>query len=242
VILPLEILPITILPATALPASWLASAIATLLVFMFPWGLGIPVGVLMARDAGLNPAVIAALYFMAYSARILRVEAGFFILRWLTARFQMVRIALAIIERMSGQAGLDGGPIQKSLLTMLMAFAVSPTAGRVTGALAGFSLQRSWALTIAGDMVYFTTLMGSTLWLSETLANDRLVALIMVPLAVIVPIVCRKVLLRKPAKAAPQRVATVNDGTPRRRGVLQVVPALATIALLLSLGLSGARA
>src|SRR5262249_56938689 len=52
-------------PSAPLPAGWPAGALGAFFLFCVPIGGGIPAGVLMARTAGVSPAIMAGLYFVS---------------------------------------------------------------------------------------------------------------------------------------------------------------------------------
>ena len=52
-------------PTAPLPHGWPAGVLGIFLLFCVPVGGGIPLGVLMARDAGLPPALTLSLYFVS---------------------------------------------------------------------------------------------------------------------------------------------------------------------------------
>ena len=52
-------------PTAPLPHGWPVGALGAFLLFCVPIGGGIPAGVLMARNAGVSPPVMAVLYFLS---------------------------------------------------------------------------------------------------------------------------------------------------------------------------------
>ena len=69
----------------------------------------------------------------------------------------------------------------------------------------GHGFLRGWSLAILGDMGYFFVLMGSTLWLSSTLGNDRLTMLFGLGMALVLPLLLQRVRgrLMRPAATTP---------------------------------------
>src|SRR5260370_32236128 len=69
-------------PSAPLPDLWPAGVFGVFLIFVLPTVVGIPLGVIMARDAGLAPLVTAGLYFA--SGLVLAGSAGPMLafLRW----------------------------------------------------------------------------------------------------------------------------------------------------------------
>lgn len=69
--------------AAPLPAGWPAGAWGAFLLFLVPIGGGIPLGVLMARDAGVSPPVMALMYFVSESLMAVVHEPFLMLLGWL---------------------------------------------------------------------------------------------------------------------------------------------------------------
>lgn len=238
---PAELVQASFTPATALPVTLFAGSLGALLAFFMPLGAGIPLGVLLARDSGLGIPGAVALYTVAYTFRILKIETIFFLFRWLQSRVPQLQRATELVNRASVRSGLRGGGLRGSMLTLTIAYAISPTAGRAAAALAGFGFIRAWALTIAGDMAYFLTLMASTLWLSDTFVNDHLALAVTLPAAILVPTFGRKLLLGSRETPEPRVAAAERRALPRR--VARVArPALVVTGLVLTFGVLGARA
>jgi hypothetical protein len=61
---------------------------------------------------------------------------------------------------------------------------------------------RGWTLAITGDMAYFGLLMASTLWLSSTLADDRLTIVIALLVAFVLPMLLQRARRRLVTQAA----------------------------------------
>ena len=54
---------------------------------------------------------------------------------------------------------------------VLIAFGVDPMTGRTAAHAAGHGFLSGWTLAITGDMMYFTVIMVSTLWLNSVLGD-----------------------------------------------------------------------
>jgi hypothetical protein len=142
-------------------------------LFCVPVGGGIPFGVIMARNAGLNPAATALLYMASDVVLAFFIEPVLVLLRWQSQRVPALRQVGATFERLTGTAGLKGEGSQGPLGLILLAFALDPIAGRAAAAAAGHGAVAGWVLAIAGDMLYFGLLMATTLWVSSVFGNDR---------------------------------------------------------------------
>jgi len=201
-------------PTAPVPAWWPVGGWGAFLLFLFPLGGGIPVGVLMARDGGVGPLGTSILYFLSDVVLAFMTEPFLVLIQWVGRRVPALARLGHWLGRFAGSAGLrDEGP-RGPLGLILVAFAISPTTGRAAAAAAGHGFVPGWAFAITGDMGYFVLLMGSTLWLSEVLGNDKLVVGLMLGISWVLPLLLRR--LRKGtsdvAAAEPSRVEPASLG------------------------------
>src|SRR5438270_8408855 len=70
-------------PTAPLPTLWPAGAWGVFLVFVTQIGAGIPLGVLMGRNAGIPPAAMAGLYLASDVVLAVTMEPMLALLRWL---------------------------------------------------------------------------------------------------------------------------------------------------------------
>jgi hypothetical protein len=87
------------------------------------------------------------------------------------------------IRKTAPQFGHPLGPL--SLVTI--AFGADPMTGRVAAKAAGHGFITGWLIAITGDMIYFSVLMISTLWLSDMLGDGTWTTIIIVALMLVVP-------------------------------------------------------
>jgi hypothetical protein len=158
------------------------------LLFCFPVGGGIPVGVLLAQAGGVPPLGTAALYFLSDIVLALTTEPMLAFLRWLSRRIPALARVGEVLARFSAKMGLRDEGARGPLGLILVSFAVSPTTGRAAASAAGHGFLPGWALAITGDMGYFGLLMVSTLWLSTVLGNDRLTVGLMLVVTWLLPV------------------------------------------------------
>lgn len=161
-------------PTAPIPAGWPGGAWGVLLLFLVPVGGGIPAGVLMARDRGIEWPAMMALYLVSDVVLACTFEPLLRLLalagRRLRPLGRLADAARALVRRSTAPYGSTGGP----LALVLVAFGVDPMTGRAAAAAAGHGFLAGWAIAIAGDMMYFALLMVSTLWLNEILGDERL--------------------------------------------------------------------
>ena len=192
-------------PTAPLPTVWPAGAWGVFLVFVTQIGAGIPLGVIMGRNAGLSPAVMAALYLGSDVVLALVMEPMLAFLRWLGRRVEFLGRLGNRLARFSGAAGLQGGGVRGPLGLILFSFSVSPTAGRAASEAAGHGFFSGWSLAIVGDMAYFGLIMASTLWVSSLIGDDRLTIGAVLLAAWLLPMLIRR--MRRPAPASVPAVA-----------------------------------
>jgi hypothetical protein len=194
-------------PLAPLPHNWPGGILGVFLLFCLPIGGGIPLGVIMARDAGLSPALTAALYCASDVVLAFTTEPMLALLRWLSRRIAFLARIGQVFGRLTGSAGLQDGGVRGPLGLILLAFSVSPTTGRAAAAAAGHGFVSGWTLAIIGDMVYFGVLMVTTLWVSSVFGDDRLTIGGVLIGTWILPLVIRRLRHKKPTQNAPTRVA-----------------------------------
>ncbi len=199
-------------PTAPLPNIWPTGLLGVFLIFVTQIGAGIPLGVIMARDAGIPPLVTAGLYFVSDLVLAVTTEPMLALLRWLGTRVAFIGRLGTRLARFTGSAGLQGGGARGPLGLILVSFTVSPLAGRAAGAAAGHGFFTGWALAIVGDMAYFALMMASTLWISSVFGDDRLAigAVLIGPW--LLPMLIRR-LRRKSSRVGTPRTATLRVAT-----------------------------
>lgn len=190
-------------PTAPLPAGWPSGALGAFLLFFIPVGGGIPLGVLMARDAGVPPVITALIYLLSDVFLALTMEPVLAALRWAGRVVPFLGRIGNRLSRMTGAAGLQSRGARGPLGLILLSFAISPTTGRAAASAAGHGFIRGWTLAIIGDMGYFAILMASTLWLSGVLGDERLAVGAALVLGWVLPMVLGRLIHRKQPKASP---------------------------------------
>jgi len=203
-------------PSAPLPDLWPTGVFGVFLIFVLPTVVGIPLGVIMARDAALSPLVTAGLYFASDLVLAVTAEPMLALLRWVGRRVPFLDRLGSRLARLTETTGLQEGGVRGPLGLILVSFTVNPLAGRAAAAAAGHGFFSGWALAIIGDMIYFALIMVSTLWISSIFGNDRLAIGIVLIVAFLAPILLRR-LRRRPAQSKAARTAPlrVPATTPR---------------------------
>jgi len=171
-------------PTAPLPAYWPAGVWGAFLLFLVPIGGGIPLGVLMGRDAGVSPLTMAGMYFVSDLVMAVTHEPMFWFMAWLARLIPPLGKVRDFFARASQGAGLRDHGARGPLGLVLLSFTVDPVTGRGAAAAAGHGFVSGWAFAIAGDMIYFAVLMAATLWLSGILGGDEQTTVGVVLLAV----------------------------------------------------------
>jgi hypothetical protein len=189
-------------PTAPLPTSWPAGGLGAFLLFLVPVGGGIPLGVLMARDAGVSPLITALLYLASDVVIACFAEPWLAFLRLVGRRISFLGRVGQRLSRLSGGAGLKDGGARGPLGLVLVSFTTSPTMGRAATSAAGHGFFTGWGLAITGDMLYFVLLMASTLWISGVLGDERITIGAVLVATWVLPALLRRVRLRRAPRVA----------------------------------------
>ena len=141
-------------------------------LFLIPIGGGIPSGVLLARERGFSWPLMMLLYLISDVILACMLEPCVLLIAAWGRRVRFLSLFLdafwKAMERTTQQYGHSLGPIT----LILVSFGVDPMTGRAAAAVAGYGFVRGWAVSIAGDMLYFVLIMVSALWLNHILGNE----------------------------------------------------------------------
>lgn len=164
-----------------------------LVLFLIPIGGGIPAGVVLAQKYQLAWPLMAFLYFI--SDVILACVFEPLMLLFLRAsknkpKLSQLREAFAkSMSKIVDRYGIHPSPFALVMIT----FGTDPMTGRSVAKAAGHGFLSGWALTIAGDMLFFLVIMASTLWLNNLLGDGTLTAIIIVVAMMVIPSLVRKI-------------------------------------------------
>jgi hypothetical protein len=164
-----------------------------LVLFLVPIGGGIPAGVLLAKRRALTWPIMAALYFI--SDVILACVYEPLMLAFLKAsdrspKFSKIRASLAEnMKKTTDRISVSPGPFSLVMIT----FGTDPMTGRAAAKALGHGFLSGWAIAIAGDMVFFFVLMGSTLWLNSILGDGTVTAVLVMAFMLFLPPFFRKI-------------------------------------------------
>ncbi|WLT33517.1 hypothetical protein [Geothrix sp. PMB-07] len=143
-----------------------------LMLFLLPFGGGIPGGVLLAQAKGLPWPITAGLYLLSDVILALILEPILWLLVRLGARIPALAQGMIVMQAAMARSlalfkGTGAGPIT----FIFVAFGLDPMSGRAVALAAGHGFVAGWAFAIAGDMLYYGAVTLTTLKLN-TLIKD----------------------------------------------------------------------
>lgn len=171
-----------------------------LTLFLIPIGGGIPAGVLMARSQNIDWPIMMILYFISDVILACLFEPLMLVVIAAGKRSPFLARLSETLRQMTKKTISHYGNSLGPLSLILVAFGVDPMTGRAATVAAGHGFFVGWMLAIIGDMLYFTILMISTLWLNNILGDGTWTMVIILAVMTIVPIIVRRIRERKRLK------------------------------------------
>jgi hypothetical protein len=166
-------------------------------LFVIPIGGGIPAGVLLAKSKNIAWPIMEILYFISDVALACAFDPIMhFMIRTgkrIPAVAKMKDALKQSVQKTTSGYGTRLGPFS----LIMISFGVDPMTGRAATLMAGHGFVTGWALAIAGDMIYFSLIMVSTLWLNSILGNGTMATLIILVVMMVVPALIRRMRERK---------------------------------------------
>jgi hypothetical protein len=160
--------------------------------FIIPVGGGIPAGVVLANKKGIAWPMMLALYFVSdvllaivFEPLMLMLIRVFKHSRRMQTFVQAYKMQM---EKSVARYGVNPGPFT----LVLISFGIDPMTGRTAAHAAGHGFVTGWLIAIAGDMVFFSILMVSTLWLNNVLGDGTWTAIIVMAAMFLVPYLIRR--------------------------------------------------
>lgn len=168
-----------------------------LALFLIPIGGGIPAGVILGHSRSMPWFTIMVLYLVSDIILALAFEPIMHLVVIVAKRSPFVaRVREAFREstkKTTAHFGTRLGPLS----LILISFGVDPMTGRAATKAAGHGFLTGWLLAITGDMLYFTVIMISTLWLNHILGDGTWATLIILALMLGVPFLVRRIRERR---------------------------------------------
>src|SRR5438552_5757174 len=113
-------------PSAPLPDLWPSGGLGVFLVFVLPTVVGIPLGVIMARDAALSPLLTAGLYFASDLVLAVTAEPMLALVRWVGRHVEPLDRLGKKLSRFTETTGLQEGGVRGPLGLILVSFTVNP--------------------------------------------------------------------------------------------------------------------
>ena len=164
------------------------------MLFIIPWGGGIPAGVLLARNYNIAWPATAGLYFISdvILAFLFEPVLRLIILmgRSRPALARMIGIFKQTMNQITSRYR-GAGP----LALVMIAFGVDPMTGRAAAAAAGHGFIAGWTIAITGDMLYFGVVMVATLRLNSVVGNQYWTMVVIMGAMFLFPILVQRLKL-----------------------------------------------
>lgn len=161
-------------------------------LFLIPIGGGIPAGVILARSFNMTWPLMMTLYFISDVILACLFEPCLLLFIQAGKRIPtLAKFSVAFKEAFQKTIehyGNSTGPFA----LIIIAFGVDPMTGRAAAIAAGHGFITGWMIAIAGDMLYFSVLMISTLWLNNILGDGTTTTYVMLGLMIGVPMIVRR--------------------------------------------------
>lgn len=163
-----------------------------LVIFLIPFGGGIPGGVLLAKSRAIAWPMMMLLYLISDIILAFAFEPLMILFIKLGKKTQFFARLGEIMKGMVQKTIKHYGDSSGVFALIMIAFGVDPMTGRAVAVAAGHGFVVGWMIAIAGDMMYFTVLMVSTLWLKDIIGDGTVTMLIILALMMIFPYLFRR--------------------------------------------------
>lgn len=156
-------------------------------IFLTPFGLGIPAGVFIAKNKGLEWQVTALLYLVSdmILACVFEVLMLYFIR--LTRDSEFIKLFLQEYRKLLTKLGFAKGINPTWFSLIMLSFGIDPMTGRAVAKASGHGFLSGWAIAICGDMMFFALVMYSTLLLKSVLGDGTIAAVTITVIVIGVP-------------------------------------------------------
>lgn len=176
--------------------SSLARSREVFLLFLIPGGGGIPAGVVLAKNRGIEWPIMLALYFGSDVVLACLFEPLMKLFGYAGGKFpafgRYQEAVSTTLRKTTSKFGVNPGPFT----LILIAFGVDPMTGRAAALFAGHGFVLGWTFAIIGDLLFFSAIMASTLWLNNILGDGTWTAVIIMIAMIAVPSLIRRIRAR----------------------------------------------
>ena len=165
--------------------------------FLIPFGMGIPSGIIKAKELQISWQLILLIYFISDLILAVIFEPILvFIIHYSRTNVKLTKMGVIFKQAMqqtTEKIGTGTGPFALILFT----FGSDPMTGRISSKIAGHAFLTGWMIAIAGDMLYFTVILVSTLWLSHILGDGTTTVFIIFAVMMLIPMIIKKLRSKK---------------------------------------------
>ncbi|MBC7428889.1 MAG: hypothetical protein H7336_09780 [Bacteriovorax sp.] len=173
-------------------ANSLAHLWRVLVLFLIPIGGGIPAGVILAQSYKIAWPMMMLVYFISDVILACLFEPIMYLVMFYGKNVPFIirfgEVFKEMVKKTTENFGNNTGPFA----LILLAFGVDPMTGRAAAIAAGHGFITGWAIAIAGDMIYFTLLMVSTIWLNGIIGDGTWTTIIIFGLMMLIPTLIRR--------------------------------------------------
>lgn len=155
-----------------------ASAWDVFLLFIIPVGGGIPAGVLLAQSRGIGWLITMGIYLVSDIALACVFEPIMILLVYASKHYPILARMREAFQKSVGKIVASYGAKPGPFLLVVIAFGVDPMTGRAAALAAGHNFFTGWLIAILGDMIFFSIVMISTIWLNHLLGDGTWTAVI----------------------------------------------------------------
>ena len=161
-------------------------------LFLIPIGGGIPAGVILAKTHAILWPTMALLYFLSDLVLAVTFEPLMHVFFYFAKRSPFLRRWAETYRKLMEKSGVKYSRTSGPFALVALSFGVDPMTGRAASRAIGHGFFAGWAMAICGDMIFFTLIMASTLWLDNILGDGTLTAIIIMAGMIGVPILIER--------------------------------------------------
>ncbi|MGZ3691128.1 MAG: hypothetical protein ACXVAX_06480 [Pseudobdellovibrio sp.] len=166
------------------------------MLFLLPIGGGIPAGVVLGNARGLSWEIMMLLYFFSDVVLACAFDPLMKLFIHYGKRSPAIAKLNAQLKKSYEMTTSQYGVKPRPHVLVLISFGVDPMTGRAATYIAGHGFFAGWAMAIAGDMIFFTVIMASTLWLNNILGDGTWTAIIITVAVILGPTLFKKLKAR----------------------------------------------
>ena len=161
-----------------LPPNFIASCSKVLMIFLVPFGGGIPAGVVLAQKLLLPWPEMAVLYFISDLILAVCFEPLMYLFIYFAKDSKVLTRTMENYRNNLKKMGVKYGTNLSPLALVGISLGVDPMTGRAAARASGHGFVTGWAIAITGDMIFFTLISVSTMFLNNIIGDGTTAALL----------------------------------------------------------------